>query len=144
MSNVTDLSLQFALSKPAASLLRRAQIVGEHAEALQAILATLEHTEQRFLAAMIAWRIEGGQAFPASDLLTKLPSLYGLEFGSICATAEKLSDAGVIEVVVVERDAKQNPIAMAFVWPALERFLTEGERTHGRPRLTDLQGQPLR
>lgn len=142
--NVVDLSVQFAMSKPAAALLKRAATIGAVADELTAILCTLNHTEQRFLAAMIAWRIEGGQALPASDLLTKLPSLHGLEFGSICATAEGLAEAEVIRVVPVGKDEKGKANAMGFVWPALERLMELGDQRATGPKLTDLQGNPLR
>lgn len=142
--NVVDLSVQFAMNKSAASLLKRASIIGAVADELTTIICTLNHQEQRFLTAMIGWRIEGGMALPASDLLSKLPALHGLEFGAIQATAAGLAEAGVIDVVEVEHDTKGNTTAVAFVWPALERMMVAGEQRTGGPKLTDAHGRPLR
>lgn len=144
MSNVVDLSIQFALNKTAASVLKRAKIIGAVADELTTILASLTHNEQRFLSAMIGWRIEGGHALPATDLLSHLPALHGLEFGSIQATAAGLADANVIEVVPTDQDEKGETTRVAFVWPALERLLVAGEKRAEGPTLTDPNGNPLR
>lgn len=143
-NNVVDLSVQFALNKTAASLLKRAAIIGMVRDELTTIMSTLTHNEQRFLAAIIAWRIEGGMALPATDLLSHLPSLHGLEFGSIQATAAGLADAEVIEVVETDTDEHGETSRVAFVWPALERLLTQGEERIAGSKLTDSQGNPLR
>ena len=144
MSNVIDLSKSFAVSKPAAALLKRAKAIGLVAEEITNAISMLAHEEQRFLAAMIGWRIEGGHALPASDLLSKLPALHGLEFGSIQSIAERLVENEVIEVVPVETDKAGNTTAVGFVWPALERLMLAGEERAMAPTLTDLNGQPLR
>ena len=144
MSNVVDLSLQLSLNKTAARVIHRAASVGAVRDDLLAVIAGLEHNEQRFLAAIIAWRIEGGMALPATDLLSHLPSLHGLEFGSIQATAAQLVDAGVLELVEVEKDDKGNATRVAFIWPALERLLELGAERAGGPKIMDLAGNPLR
>lgn len=142
--NVVDLSVQFALNKTAASLLKRAKIIGLVADELTTVLATMTHMEQRFLSAIIAWRIEGGAALPATDLLSKLPALHGLEFGAIQSTAAGLAEADVIEVVPTDHDEKGETTAVAFVWPALERLLHQGEQRIAGSKLTDAHGNPLR
>lgn len=142
--NVVDLSVQFAMNKTASAVLTRAAAVGSVADQLLPILSQLKHNEQRFLVAMICWRIEGGMALPASDLLSKLPSLQGLEFGSIQSVAGDLAEAGVIEVVPTAGDDPAHPTAVGFIWPALERFLIVGTENVKGPRLTGLDGAPLR
>ncbi|MES2347009.1 MAG: hypothetical protein V4641_05495 [Pseudomonadota bacterium] len=144
MSNVVDLSQSFAMSRPAANLLKRAKAIGLVADQITMVLSQLPHEEQRFLTAIIGWRIEGGMALPASDLLSKLPSLHGLEFGSIQAISERLVENEVIEFVEVEKDAQGITTAGGFVWPALERLLLVGEDRAKTPVLTDLDGKPLR
>lgn len=142
--NVVDLSVQFAMNRTAMAVIRRARVVGEFADDIMAIISTLNHNEQRFLTAMIGWRIEGGHALPASDLLTKLPALHGLEFGSIQSTAEGLANADVIEVVPVGQDEKGNVTDVAFIWPALDRLMASADMEKGRAKLIDPNGNLLR
>lgn len=144
MSNVVDLSIAFSINKTAAAVLKRCALIGVMADDLQAILAPLKHNEQRLLTAIIAWRVEGGMALPASDLLMKLPALQGLEWGSIQRTAEALADADVIDVVPVDQDKQGNVTAVAFVWPALERLLEVADTRIFGTKLTDTSGNPLR
>lgn len=143
-SNVVDLSIQFQTDKGALLVMRRIRAVADISEDVSTILSSLRHDEQRFLTAMLVWKIEGGAVFPASDLLTKLPLLHAMSWSNIQTVAGNLAEAGVIDVVPVETNDKGETTRVGFVWPALERAIEAAMHHADTPKIAGLDGSPLR
>jgi hypothetical protein len=142
--NVIDLAVQFQTDKGALLVMRRIRAVGNIADDLSTVLATLRHDEQRFLTALLVWRIEGGQVFPASDLLQKLPLLHSMSWSNIVSVAESLAEAGVIEVVPIEHDKEGTATRVGFVWKALDAAIEAAMQHADTPKIAGLDGTPLR
>lgn len=143
-NNVVDLSKEFALDNRSKGFLSALRSLAAVSQPLGDVMATMMRDEQRVLAQVIAWRLEGGALLPASAALIHMPLLIGMGLDQLQQIVETLVDNGVLEQVTVSRDKNGNPAQIGWRWPALERLLLQGEEIAKGPQLTTPGGAPLR
>jgi hypothetical protein len=142
--NVVDLSKEFALDVRAKGFLSALRSLAAVSQPLGDVMATMMRDEQRVLAQVIAWRLEGGALLPATASLIHLPLLTGMGLNQLQEIIETLVNANVLEQVTVSRDKAGEPTQIGWRWPALERLLLQGEEIAKGPQLTTPGGAPLR
>lgn len=141
---VVDLSREFALDNRTKGFLNALRSLSAVSQPLGDLMCTMMKDEQRVLAQIIAWRLEGGMALPASAALIHMPLLVGMGLDQLQEIIETLCNNNVLQQVTTERDKGGNPARIAFRWPALERLLIQGEEVAKGPQLLTPGGAPLR
>lgn len=143
-NNVVDLAQHFALDNRAHGFIGALKAINAILDPVAKVLGAMNKADQRILMQILAWRLEGGSCLPATQGLVHMPLLAGMSFEVIGERVELMLDAGVLEQVVLSKDAKGNPISMGFRWPALESMLEQGKLIADGPQMVGLDGQPLK
>jgi len=141
---VVDLSKEFALDNRAKGFLGSLRALAAVSQPLGDLMCTMMKDEQRVLAQIIAWRLEGGVALPASAALVHMPLLVGMGLDQLQEIIETLCNNNVLQQITLERDKGGNAAKIGWRWPALERLLLQGEEVAKGPQLLTPGGAPLR
>jgi hypothetical protein len=139
--NVVDIRKLVDMDKRVAGFLNSIKALAAVIEPLGTTLSYMGQADQRLLAQIMAWRMEGGPYLPATEGLIHMPLLVGMGFASIAAAAERLVDGEVIVNVPLKTDPKNgNVLETGFRWPALEQLLAQGAHIAAGPQLTAADG----
>lgn len=135
---VMDLSQRFATDPRVRQMMENVRVFALVADSIGLVMAQLSHKEQRVLAELISFRVQG-EMMPMTLMLKHFPMMRGFSDGEVVSHVGKLVDAGVLVVMEHGKDADNNP-QKVLQWPALERLLSAGAEQLAKPQILTPEG----
>lgn len=116
--NVVELGDRMAMRPEIRAFIATLKVGLQIAEALETVMPSLKHHEQRILATIVAFRLQGTMMPASPELFAHLPLTAKITESELFAATQEMTDGDLIEIFQDRAGGEMN-----FAWPALERLI---------------------
>ncbi|MGD9643782.1 MAG: hypothetical protein AB7V08_13705 [Elusimicrobiales bacterium] len=130
--NVIELGSRMRVDVAARNMMATLKAGPAIAEAMSVLFPELPQNEQRVLATIIAFRLQGAMMPASPELFAHLPLTAKMSEPELFAAVQSLVDGDALQTVMNGHGEKQE---MCFFWPALEVLVQKAIEEQDAPRI---------
>lgn len=130
--NVIELGARMRVDVAARNMMATLKAGPAIAEAMSVLFPEIPQNEQRVLATVIAFRLQGAMIPASPELFAHLPLTAKISEPELFAAVDALVEGDVLHTVTKGQGASQE---MCFFWPALEALVQQAIEEQDAPRI---------